>query len=364
MQYVSEYRDHDRVQAVCRRIASAVTRPWRIMEVCGGQTHAIVRHGLDQLLPSSIELIHGPGCPVCVTPDTAIDAALGIASQAAVTLCSYGDMLRVPGSAGRSLIDARAHGADVRVVQDPLESVRLAQDNPQREVVFLAVGFETTAPANAMAVDIAQRLNLQNYTVLVSHVLVPPAMEMILSQPDRSVDGFLAAGHVCTVMGFEPYEAIAHRYRVPIVVTGFEPLDIVEGIELCVNQLECGRAAVENQYVRSVTRTGNRVAQDLVERVFEVVDYPWRGIGEIPASGLALRAAYHRLDARRRFPIDVAPARTDTGCQSGAVLTGRIKPSQCPHFGKACTPRQPMGAPMVSSEGACAAYYHFRPESI
>jgi len=242
--------------------------------------------------------------------------------------------------------------------------VRLAQDNPQREVVFLAVGFETTAPANAMAVDIAQRLDLQNYTVLVSHVLVPPAMEMILSQPDRPVDGFLAAGHVCTVMGFQPYEAIAQRYRVPIVVTGFEPLDIVEGIELCVNQLETGRAAVENQYVRAVTRTGNRVAQDAVDRVFEVVDYPWRGIGEIPQSGLALRAAYHRFDARGRFPIDVAQAGIDTGCQSGAVLTGRIKPSQCPHFGKACTPRQPMGAPMVSSEGACAAYYHFRPESI
>jgi hydrogenase expression/formation protein HypD len=359
MKFVDEYRDGASVRRWADAIAAATTRPWTIMEICGGQTHAIVKYGLDALLPPSITLVHGPGCPVCVTPIEIIDAAILLAARPDVILCSFGDMLRVPGS-DTDLLSVKARGGDVRMVYSPLDALTIAADNPGRQVVFFAVGFETTAPANAMSVYQARERHLENYSVLVSHVLVPPAMEAILSSPDNQVQGFLAAGHVCTVMGYTEYEPLAARYRVPIVVTGFEPVDILHGVHLCVRQLEQGRAEVENAYARIVTREGNKPAQALVATVFEVVDRNWRGIGVIPKSGLGVRPEFARFDAERRFDLSIAPDERPTPCISGDVLRGVKRPHDCPAFGTECTPEHPLGAPMVSSEGACAAYYRHR----
>jgi hydrogenase expression/formation protein HypD len=358
MKFLDEYRDRGAVQQMARTIHSITTRPWRLMEVCGGQTHTIVKTGLEELLPSAISLVHGPGCPVCVTPLEMIDRAIAIAGQPGVIFCSFGDMLRVPGSA-QSLLDAKASGADVRIAYSPLDALHLARCHPERHVVFFAVGFETTAPANAMAVWQAMRENISNFSVLVSHVLVPPAMEAILASPDCRVQAFLAAGHVCTVMGFEEYEPISRKYRVPIVVTGFEPLDLLEGVQMAVAQLESGRAEVENQYARAVRRRGNRPAQQVIAEVFEVTPRAWRGIGEIPASGLRLRESYRRYDAETRFSVNVGYVAESSECIAGLVLQGLRRPHECPAFGRRCTPDTPLGAPMVSSEGACAAYFHF-----
>jgi hydrogenase expression/formation protein HypD len=359
VKYVDEYRDPKIALAIAGRIAHQVTRPWVLMEVCGGQTHTIVKTGLEELIPETISLVHGPGCPVCVTPLEMIDRAIAIARKPGVIFCSFGDMLRVPGSS-ESLLDAKASGADVRIVYSPLDALKLARSHPHREIVFFAVGFETTAPANAMAVWQAARENLSNFSLVVSHVLVPPAMEAILGSPSCRVQGFLAAGHVCTVMGFEEYEPISRKYRVPIVVTGFEPLDLLEGVYMAVAQLESGRAEVENQYARAVCRSGNRPAQQRIAEVFEVTARAWRGIGEIPASGLRLREAYRRYDAVERFGVaGVERVAESTECIAGLVLQGQRKPQECPAFGTRCTPDSPLGAPMVSSEGACAAYYHF-----
>jgi hydrogenase expression/formation protein HypD len=359
MKYVQEYRDADRCRQVAEAIAATVTRPHTIMEICGGQTHSIVKHGLDQLLPEQITLVHGPGCPVCVTPIEAIDRAIAIAQQPDVIFCSFGDMLRVPGST-IDLLSAKAQGADVRIVYSPLDAVSLAAEQRDRQIVFFAVGFETTAPATALAVRQAQQLGLDNFSLLVSHVLVPPAMSTILAAPDCQVQGFLAAGHVCTVTGFEMYHAIADRFQVPIIVTGFEPLDILHGVYHCVQQLEAGTATVENCYARSVREPGNAAAIATIEAVFQVAAQSWRGIGELPNSGLELRSEYAQFDARRRFKVVVASSVDDGVCQSGEILRGLKKPHECPAFGEACTPDRPLGAPMVSSEGACAAYYRYR----
>jgi hydrogenase expression/formation protein HypD len=359
MKYVAEYRDPQASSAYMTAIRRLTTRPWNLMEVCGGQTHTIIKYGVDRLLPPEITLIHGPGCPVCVTPVEMIDRAIYIAAQPGVIFSSFGDMLRVPGTT-RDLLAVKAAGGDVRVVYSPLDAVALARQHPDREVVFFAVGFETTAPANAMAVRLADHQQLDNFSVLVSHVLVPPAMEAILAAPDHRVQGFLAAGHVCTVMGFTEYEPLARKYRVPIVVTGFEPLDILEGVYLCVRQLEEGRYEVENQYTRSVRREGNVAAQALMRDVFRVAPRKWRGIGEIPHSGLGLADRYARFDAETRFETAVIAADEPEDCISGLVLRGVRTPPQCPAFGGRCTPEHPLGAPMVSAEGACAAYYHFR----
>ncbi|MFB3853057.1 MAG: hydrogenase formation protein HypD [Vicinamibacterales bacterium] len=359
MKFVTEYRDEGAVGRFAAAIGARATKPWTIMEICGGQTHAILKHGLDRLLPSSLTLVHGPGCPVCVTPIETIDAAVALARRPGVTLCSFGDMLRVPGSAS-DLLSVKAAGGDVRTVYSPLDALALAERQPDREVVFLAVGFETTAPANAMAVYQARARGVRNFSVLVAHVTVPPAMEAILSSPDNRVQGFLAAGHVCTVMGYDEYFPIAARYRVPIVVTGFEPVDILRGIHLCVGQLEEGRFDVVNAYGRSVTREGNVHARRLMEEVFEPADRNWRGMGVIPRSGLGLRAGYRQFDAMARFDLGIAPAAVSTVCMSGDVLRGVKRPPQCPAFGTECTPERPLGAPMVSSEGACAAYYRHR----
>jgi len=356
MKYVDEYRDGDAAGQLAKAIRQIATRPWTIMEVCGGQTHTIVKSGLLDLLPPEITLVHGPGCPVCVTPAALIDSAVAIASRPEVTFCSFGDMLRVPGSK-RSLFDAKAEGGDVRIVYSPLDALKLARSNPDRQVVFFAVGFETTAPANAMAVWQAAKDGIENFSVLVAHVLVPPAMEAILSSPHCRVQGFLAAGHVCTVMGYEQYEPLAQRYKVPIIVTGFEPLDLLDGIRMVVAQLESGRAEVENQYSRAVRREGNQPAQARITEVFEIGPRAWRGIGDIPASGLRLREAYRRFDALARFPVALGRAEESSECIAGLVLQGLKKPHECPAFGTRCTPEKPLGAPMVSSEGACAAYY-------
>lgn len=356
MKYLDEFRDPALARRLLADIRRTVTRPWAIMEVCGGQTHSIIRNGLDQLLPKEIEMIHGPGCPVCVTPLELIDRALRIAAQPDVIFCSFGDMLRVPGSEG-DLFAVKSRGGDVRVVYSPLDALRIAQENPHRDVVFFAVGFETTAPANAMAVVQAKRLGLSNFSILVSHVLVPPAMEAILQSPNSRVQAFLAAGHVCTVMGSWQYEPLVEKYRVPIVVTGFEPLDILEGLRLAVRQLEEGRAELENAYVRAVRPEGNLPAQEILRDVFDVSDRKWRGIGEIPKSGWQLRDAYRQFDAGARFDVDDVFTQESSVCRAGEVLQGLIKPHQCPAFGKECTPRNPLGATMVSSEGACAAYY-------
>jgi hydrogenase expression/formation protein HypD len=359
MKFVDEYRDAEAARAYARGIARRVTRPWTIMEICGGQTHTIVKYGVDTLLPASLTLVHGPGCPVCVTPVEMIDKAVEIASQPDVVFCSFGDMLRVPGTV-HDLLAVKAAGGDVRIVYSPLDTLRIAREDPAKQVVFFAVGFETTAPANAMAVVQARREGLRNFSVLVSHVLVPPAMELILSSPQNRVQGFLAAGHVCAVMGYTEYEPIAARYRVPIVVTGFEPLDVLQGIAMCVAQLESGRAEVENQYARSVRREGNQPAQRLMEEVFRVVPRKWRGVGEIARSGLGLGEPYAEFDAERRFGPAPTASNADSECLSGLVLQGVLKPHECPAFGARCTPERPLGAPMVSSEGACAAYFRYR----
>jgi hydrogenase expression/formation protein HypD len=358
MKYLDEYRDGEIAKSLAHKIRQTATRRWVMMEVCGGQTHTIVKQGLDELLGDAVEMIHGPGCPVCVTPLEQIDKALAIAARPEVIFTSFGDMLRVPGSEC-DLLQVRARGGEVRIVYSPLDALELAIRNPDKEVVFFAVGFETTAPANAMAVWRARQLGVTNFSVLVSHVTVPPAMTALLQDPSNRVQAFLAAGHVCTVMGWTEYEPIAEQYKVPIIVTGFEPLDILEGIWLAVQQLELGRHEVENQYARSVKREGTMPARTLIDEVFELVDRKWRGIGEIPASGLGLRKEFHAYDAERKFDIGSITVEEPAECMAGAVLRGQLKPHQCPAFGTRCTPERPLGAPMVSSEGACAAYYNY-----
>ncbi|MEI7732330.1 MAG: hydrogenase formation protein HypD [Verrucomicrobiota bacterium] len=359
MKFIDEYRDASGVHQFARALQTLTTRPWTLMEICGGQTHAIVKFGVDELLPKPITLVHGPGCPVCVTPVEIIDKAIEIAARKDVIFCSFGDMLRVPGTR-KDLLTVKAEGGDVRMVYSPLDALKTARDNPQKEIVFFAVGFETTAPANAMAVHQARQQGIQNFSILVSHVLVPPAMEAILSSPLNRVQGFLAAGHVCAVMGFHEYPAIAQKYRVPIVVTGFEPLDIMQGIYLCVKQLEEGRAEVENQYSRSVHYAGNVPAQKLLQQIFHVVPRKWRGVGLIPRSGLGLREEFAAYDAEHKFGVAHLTAEESTECISGLVLQGVKKPHECPAFGIRCNPEHPLGATMVSNEGACAAYYRYR----
>lgn len=356
MKYLDEYRDPVLARRLLAELHAVATRPWALMEVCGGQTHTLVRQGIDELLPAGMRMIHGPGCPVCVTPLELIDKALLIAARPEVTFSSFGDMLRVPGSA-TDLLALKARGADVRVVYSPIDAVQLAQRMPSRQVVFFAVGFETTAPANAMAVLRAAELGLTNFSILVSHVLVPPAITAILDAPDCEVQGFLAAGHVCAVMGWTQYEPIAARYQVPIVVTGFEPLDLLEGILMAVRQLEHGRADVENQYARAVRRAGNTVAQDAIRRVFRITDRAWRGIGTIPTSGLVLTDEYAVFDAEQRFEVSDVSSDEHPACIAGRILTGAAVPTDCSAYGTSCTPRTPLGAPMVSTEGTCAAYF-------
>ncbi|MGC9157578.1 MAG: hydrogenase formation protein HypD [Terracidiphilus sp.] len=358
MKYLTEFRNGEIARRMARQIAACVTRPWKIMEVCGGQTHSIIRNGIDQMLPAGVEMIHGPGCPVCVTPLELIDKALAIAARPGVIFCSFGDMLRVPGTGG-DLFQVKGAGGDVRVVYSPLDAVELAVKNPDKQVVFFGVGFETTAPANAMSVHVARQRGLKNFSLLVSHVLVPPAIAAILESPGNRVQGFLLAGHVSSVMGYWEYPPLAEKYKVPMVVTGFEPLDLLEGIRRTVMQLEAGRHEVENAYERIVTREGNRAAQKLLAEVFELSDRAWRGIGVIPRSGWRLRGEYREFDAEQRFAIAGLRTEESALCRAGDVLRGNLKPSQCPAFGKECTPRHPLGATMVSSEGACAAYYNY-----
>lgn len=362
MKFVDEYRDATTAQDCAQAIARITTRPWTIMEICGGQTHAIVKFGIDELLPDNITLIHGPGCPVCVTPIALIDQAIVIASQPEVIFCSFGDMLRVPGT-NQDLLSIKATGGDIRIVYSPVDCLKIAQDNPNKQVVFFGVGFETTAPATAMAVYQAAQQNIPNFSMLVSHVLVPPAMEAILSAPQRKVQGFLAAGHVCTIMGYSEYEAIAPKYQVPIIVTGFEPVDILQGIYLCIKQLESGQAKVENQYSRSVKKEGNQPAQNILKEVFEIVPRQWRGIGEIAQSGLNLKPKYAQFNAANRFDLTGIQSEESPDCMSGLILQGVKKPHDCAAFGNRCTPEHPLGAPMVSSEGACAAYYRYRQQN-
>jgi hydrogenase expression/formation protein HypD len=358
VKYVDEYRDPGVAAALVERIAATVTRPWVLMEVCGGQTHSIVRYGIDRMLPDGVELVHGPGCPVCVTSLEMIDRAHAIAVRKDVIFTSFGDMLRVPGSHG-DLLRLKSRGADVRVVYAPLDAVKIARANPSRKVVFFGIGFETTAPANAMAVATAKRLGVRNFSMLVSHVLVPPAIASILQGAGNRVQGFLGPGHVCAVMGTREYEALSACYRVPIVITGFEPVDILEGVYLTLRQLEAGRAEVENQYVRTVTREGNRPARDLVFDVFEVSDRKWRGVGSIPKSGYKLRHEYRDHDAEKLFEVDAIDTSEPAQCISGMILRGLKKPCDCSAFGVRCTPQNPLGATMVSAEGACAAYFQY-----
>ena len=358
MKFIDEYRDQKLAQNILKEISRVLTRHWVIMEVCGGQTHAIVKYGLDQMFPKMMELVHGPGCPVCVTPLALIDKALAIASRPDVIFCSFGDMMRVPGS-GDDLLQVKARGGDVRIVYSPLDALKLARENPEKKVVFFAVGFETTAPANAMAVWKAKEDGVRNFSMLVSHVLVPPAMTTILDSPKNRVGGFLAAGHVCSVMGYWEYEPIAADYRVPIVVSGFEPLDILEGILMVVRQLEQGKAEVQNQYTRIVTREGNKLAQEKILDVFEVCDRKWRGIGEIPKSGLRLKDEFKPFDAEKIFKTEQIQTRESSLCISGEILQGLKKPDDCPAFGGQCTPENPLGTTMVSSEGTCAAFYQY-----
>jgi hydrogenase expression/formation protein HypD len=359
MKYVTEYRDAALVKGVIEEIRRTVTRPWTMMEICGGQTHAIVRHGIDQLLPPEIELVHGPGCPVCVTPLELIDKALAIASHPDVIFCSYGDMLRVPGS-GHDLFSVKAQGGDVRVVYSPLDAVALAQQNPDKQVVFFAIGFETTAPANVMSVLQAQRLGLKNFSILVSHVRVPPAIQAILSSPHNRVQGFLLAGHVCAVMGYWEYPPLVEKFNIPMVVTGFEPLDIVQGILQAVQLLEAGEVEVANAYSRAVTFEGLKPAQDAINKVFMECDRKWRGIGMIPMSGWDLRPEFDEFNAEKRFDVESIQAEESPLCIAGQILQGLKKPHDCSAFGKECTPERPLGATMVSSEGACAAYYKYK----
>lgn len=359
MKYVDEYRDSEAVSKLAKAVGKATRHPWTIMEICGGQTHSIVKFGIDQVLPSAITLVHGPGCPVCVTPVALIDAAIYLARRTDVTLFSFGDMMRVPGSE-TDLLTVRAEGADVRMVYSPLNAVAFAREHPDREVVFFAVGFETTAPANAMAALQAKSLGLENFSLLVSHVTVPPAIRAILSAPDNRVQGFLAAGHVCTVMGTGQYPSLAERFDVPIVITGFEPVDILQGILQCVRLLESGQFIVKNAYTRAVREKGNPQARKIIGDVFETVDRDWRGIGPIPGSGLALRPEMSTFDASLRFDLPDNPEQESPECISGLIMRGAKKPHECPAFGTRCTPDSPLGAPMVSSEGACAAYYRYR----
>ncbi|MEO8108954.1 MAG: hydrogenase formation protein HypD [Ginsengibacter sp.] len=358
MKYLSEYRDADLVQQYLREIKKTVTKPWTLMEVCGGQTHSLVKNGILELLPLQVQMVHGPGCPVCVTPLNLIDKAVYLAEEKDVVLCSFGDMLRVPGSK-KSLLEAKANGADIRILYSPLEAVKLAQENPEKEIVFFAVGFETTAPANALSVIQAHRMGLKNYSILASHVLVPPAIEEIMNDELCTVNGFLAAGHVCAIMGIYEYYPLVEKYKVPIVVTGFEPVDLLQGILMAVRQLERGEAKVENQYSRIVSEEGNVKAQEMIYEVFEVTDRLWRGMEVIPMSGYKVKSSLSDFDAEKKFNVNIAEAPENPECIAGDIMKGIKKPFQCQHFGKKCKPANPLGAPMVSSEGACAAYYHY-----
>ena len=362
MKYLSEFRDPDLVQNHLHQIKNTVTRPWTIMEVCGGQTHSLVKNGLLNLLPEEIQMVHGPGCPVCVTPLSLIDKAIYLAEEKNVILCSFGDMLRVPGSK-KSLLEAKAAGADVRILYSPLEAVKLARQLPEREVVFFAVGFETTAPANALSVVHAHKMGLQNYSILTSHVLVPPAIEAVMNDEESRIEAFLAAGHVCTIMGLEEYYPLVKQYNIPMVITGFEPVDLLQGILMTVKQLEKGESKLENQYSRVVRPEGNPQAQEVIHQIFEIKDREWRGIGSIPKSGYELRPEYAHYDANLKFEIEIVEVSENSECIAGQVLKGIKKPNECPQFGKTCKPEFPLGAPMVSSEGACAAYYHFHQAS-
>ncbi len=358
MKYLSEYRDADLVEQYLREIKKTVTKPWTLMEVCGGQTHSLVKNGILDLLPQHVRMVHGPGCPVCVTPLNLIDKAVYLAEEKSVMLCSFGDMLRVPGS-NKSLLEAKAGGADVRILYSPLEAVKLAKENPDKEIVFFAVGFETTAPANALSVIQAHRMGLKNYSILASHVLVPPAIEEIMNDELCNVNGFLAAGHVCAIMGIYEYYPLVEKYKVPIVVTGFEPVDLLQGILMTVRQLERGEAKVENQYSRIVSEEGNVKAQEMIYEVFEVTDRLWRGMEVIPMSGYKVKSALSDFDAEKKFNVNIAEAPENPECIAGDIMKGIKKPFECQHFGKKCKPSNPLGAPMVSSEGACAAYYHY-----
>ena len=358
MKYQSEYRDPEQVAILLKKIKDTVTQPWHIMEICGGQTHGLVKNGILDLLPKEINMIHGPGCPVCVTPLHLIDQAVHLAQQPNIIMCSYGDMIRVPGSK-KSLLTAKAEGADIRILYSPLEALEIAKDNPEKEVIFFAVGFETTAPANALSVFQAKLSGINNYSILVSHVLVPPAMEAVMNDPESKIQGFLAAGHVMTIMGFDEYIPLAEKYMVPIVVTGFEPVDLLQGILRVVEQLETSRHLVENQYGRVASDLGNAEARKVIDKVFRIDNRVWRGIGEIPLSGYELNEAYHEYDASLKFDMNLEVAEENQLCIAGEVLKGIKKPQECPAFGKECSPENPLGAPMVSSEGACAAYFHY-----
>lgn len=358
MKYLSEYRTPELVNQYLEEIKNTVTRPWTIMEVCGGQTHSLVKNGILNLLPKEVQMVHGPGCPVCVTPLNMIDKAVYLAEEKGVILCSFGDMLRVPGSK-RSLLQAKANGANIRILYSPLEAVKLAQANPHKEVVFFAVGFETTAPANALSVIQAEQLGVENYSILTSHVLVPPAIAAVMNDEESNIQAFLAAGHVCTIMGISEYYPLVEKYKIPMVVTGFEPVDLLQGILMAVQQLEKREAKLENQYSRVVQAKGNPQAIKVIQQVFETKNREWRGIGEIPMSGYELRPTYATFDANLKFNVDIQHAKESEECIAGLVLKGIKKPQECPQFGKKCTPEMPLGAPMVSSEGACAAYYHF-----
>jgi hydrogenase expression/formation protein HypD len=358
MKFLSEYRDPELVKQYIEEINTVTTKPWKIMEICGGQTHSLVKNGILEMLPNLITMVHGPGCPVCVTSVSIIDEAIWLSMQPNVILCSFGDMLRVPGSK-KNLLEAKAEGADIRILYSPLEAVQLAKENPGKEIVFFAVGFETTAPANALSIIQAYQAGVKNYSILASHVLVPPAMEALLDDPANEIDAFLAAGHVCTIMGMEEYYPIAEKYKTPIVVTGFEPVDLLQGILMTVKQLEKGEWKVENQYTRYVQREGNKLAKEALEKVFEVSDRIWRGIGSIPMSGFEVNEYYKNYNARIKFNLDLPIAEENKDCISGAIMKGLKKPFDCPNFGKKCKPEHPLGAPMVSSEGACAAYFHY-----
>jgi len=358
MKFLSEYRDPELAEEFIKEIHRVITKPWTIMEICGGQTHSLVQNGILEMLPEKITMVHGPGCPVCVTSVSVIDEAVYLAEQPNVILCSFGDMLRVPGS-NKNLLEVKAAGADIRILYSPLEAVVIAKENPDKEIVFFAVGFETTAPANALSVIQADKMGVHNFSILASHVLVPPAMEAILSDKENKIDAFLAAGHVCTIMGMEEYYPVAKKYKTPIVVTGFEPVDLLQGILMAVQQLEKGEYKVENQYARYVQREGNKLAQKTISEVFTVSDRIWRGIGPIPQSGYEVNERYKNYNARLKFKLDLPVAEENKECISGDIMKGLKKPKQCPNFGTKCKPEHPLGAPMVSSEGACAAYYHY-----